>query len=69
MSEIVLEMRLQEKLTRIPPPEILFLHRKLGGLYLLLSRLEARLPVRQIILPYLAATGDERLQPDIRLAV
>jgi predicted unusual protein kinase regulating ubiquinone biosynthesis (AarF/ABC1/UbiB family) len=69
MSEIVLELRLQEKFTRIPPPEILFLHRKLGGLYLLLSRLKARLPVRQIILPYLAATGDERVQEDVRLAV
>lgn len=69
MSEIVLELRLQEKYTRIPPPEILFLHRKLGGLYLLLSRLHARLPVRQIVLPFLAATGDKQLQEDVRLAV
>ncbi|MDJ0805847.1 MAG: AarF/ABC1/UbiB kinase family protein [Gammaproteobacteria bacterium] len=55
MSKIVLELRLQEKFTRIPPPEILFLHRKLGGLHLLLSRLRARLPVRQIVMPYLTA--------------
>lgn len=69
MSEIVLQMRLREKFARIPPPEILFLHRKLGGLYLLLSRLQARLPVRQIIMPYLTATGDPLPQETVRLAV
>ena len=69
MSEIVLELRLSEKFARIPPPEILFLHRKLGGLYLLLSRLQARLPVRQIVTPYLTAAGDDRPQPAMRMAV
>ncbi len=69
MSEIVLALRLQEKFTRIPPPEILFLHRKLGGLYLLLSRLHARLPVRQILKPYLAVTRDVLPEAAVRLAV
>ncbi len=54
MSEIVVDMRLHEKFTRIPPPEILFLHRKLGGLYLLLSRLRATLPVNRLVTPYLS---------------
>ncbi len=58
MSEIVLDMRLREKFTRIPPPEILFLHRKLGGLYLLLSRLQATIPVNRLIIPYLGQAQD-----------
>ena len=53
MSESVLAIRLREKYARIPPPEILFLHRKLGGLYLLLSRLRARIPVNRLVSAYL----------------
>jgi len=33
----------------IPPVDTLFLHRKLGGLYLLAARLKARLNVRQLV--------------------
>jgi predicted unusual protein kinase regulating ubiquinone biosynthesis (AarF/ABC1/UbiB family) len=46
MAEIVLTMRLKNRYNRLPPMNILFLHRKLGGLYLLLSRLNAKLDVR-----------------------
>ena len=49
MKEIVIDMRLRHRFGRIPPPEILFLHRKLGGLYMLLARLRARIPVREIV--------------------
>lgn len=49
VSDIVLDMRLNEKYGRIPPVEILFLHRKLAGLYLLLNRLRARIPVRELV--------------------
>jgi len=49
MREIVIEMRLKQKFGRIPPVEILLLHRKLGGLYLLFNRLQVKLPVKQII--------------------
>jgi hypothetical protein len=49
MKEIVVDMRLRHRFGRIPPPEILFLHRKLGGLYMLLARLRARIPVREIV--------------------
>ena len=58
MSDIVLRLRLREKFSRIPPPDVLFLHRKLGGLYLLFSRLRARIDVRQIIAPALQSVGD-----------
>jgi hypothetical protein len=49
MKSIVLDMRLDQKFGRMPPPEVLFLHRKLGGLYLLLSRLRATVPVAGMI--------------------
>ena len=53
MKDIVMEMRLNEKFARVPPPEILFLHRKLGGLYLLAARLRAKVDVRAILEPHL----------------
>jgi len=49
MRDHVLTMRTTERFTRIPPPSILFLHRKLGGLYLLLSTLRARIPVAELV--------------------
>jgi predicted unusual protein kinase regulating ubiquinone biosynthesis (AarF/ABC1/UbiB family) len=69
MSDLLIRLRLEEKFGRLPPPEVLFLHRKLGGTYLLLARLGARVPVRDLITPYLqageraeaAGTGGQRL--------
>lgn len=58
MRDIVAEMRLREKFTRMPPANVLFLHRKLGGLYLLLTRLRATLPVRELVAPMLSASHD-----------
>jgi len=52
MREIVLNLRRQENFARIPPVEILFLHRKLGGLYLLFSHFKANIAVRQLIARY-----------------
>jgi predicted unusual protein kinase regulating ubiquinone biosynthesis (AarF/ABC1/UbiB family) len=49
MSRILIEMRLQGSYGHLPPPEILFLHRKLGGLYLLFAKLKSRLPVRRLM--------------------
>lgn len=45
MREQLVQLRLQQKYARLPPVDLLYLHRKLGGLYLLLARLKARLPV------------------------
>jgi hypothetical protein len=42
-------MRLQGSYGHLPPPDILFLHRKLGGLYLLFAKLKSRLAVRQLV--------------------
>ncbi len=57
MSDIVLSLRLEQRYARLPPTGVLFLHRKLGGLYLLLSRLNARLPVGQILAPWLGRSA------------
>jgi predicted unusual protein kinase regulating ubiquinone biosynthesis (AarF/ABC1/UbiB family) len=39
-------------LWHMPPPEVLFLHRKFGGLYLLLARLRARVDLDPLIMRY-----------------
>ena len=57
MGEIVRKMRLESKYSRIPPMDILFLHRKLGGLYLLLSHLRATLDIGELARPYLGSAG------------
>jgi len=49
MSELLIDIRLNNRFTRMPPAEILFLHRKLGGLYLLLVRLKAEIAVGELI--------------------
>jgi predicted unusual protein kinase regulating ubiquinone biosynthesis (AarF/ABC1/UbiB family) len=60
MKHILIEMRLKRRFGRIPPPEILFLHRKLGGLYLLLSRLNAEVPVKDIAISLIELQGPIR---------
>jgi predicted unusual protein kinase regulating ubiquinone biosynthesis (AarF/ABC1/UbiB family) len=54
MGDIVVQVRLRDQQGRLPPADILFLHRKLGGLYLLLARLRAVLPVRDLVSEVLA---------------
>ena len=41
-----------------PPADALFLHRKIGGLYLLAARLKARVDIRAIFLRCLAAVPE-----------
>jgi hypothetical protein len=38
---------------RVPPAEMIFIQRKLGGLYLLAARLRARVDLRVLVEPYL----------------
>jgi len=52
MSDQLIALRLRSRYGRLPPPEVLFLHRKLGGMYLLLSRLTASVPVRALTAVY-----------------
>ena len=55
LREAGLALGLDRDFWHIPPIDALFLHRKLGGLFLLAARLQARVNVRQLALPYLAA--------------
>ncbi len=68
MSDIAIDLRLRERFGRLPPTDVLFLHRKLGGLYLLLSHLRATIPVRQLIKPFLEQAGLQQCPADERLA-
>jgi predicted unusual protein kinase regulating ubiquinone biosynthesis (AarF/ABC1/UbiB family) len=52
MSEYVLELRMGSQQWRMPPPDILFLHRKLGGMYMLCAKLKARVNVGQLVEQY-----------------
>lgn len=47
----------------IPPIDTLFLHRKLGGLYLLAARLGARVDVHGLVQPFLAAAAPSGPKP------
>jgi predicted unusual protein kinase regulating ubiquinone biosynthesis (AarF/ABC1/UbiB family) len=49
LQELVVDLRLKQKFYRLPPTDVLFLHRKLGGLYLTLQKINADLPVRPIV--------------------
>jgi len=47
------ELGIRRRLLRPPPPQTLFLHRKLVGSFLLLARLRAQVDARALILPFL----------------
>jgi len=53
MRRLGYELAIRRRLLRSPPPETLFLHRKLVGSFLLLARLGARVDARSLILPFL----------------
>ena len=52
MSQLLYKLRVESRLWRMPPPEILFLHRKLGGMYMLCSKLRARVDVGKLVEQY-----------------
>lgn len=53
LREAGLALGLERDFWHIPPVDTLFLHRKLGGLFLLAARLKARVNVRALALPHL----------------
>lgn len=40
------------ELSHVPPAEVLFLHRKIGGMYLMAAKLRARIQLSQIVEPF-----------------
>jgi predicted unusual protein kinase regulating ubiquinone biosynthesis (AarF/ABC1/UbiB family) len=55
MRDKVVRLRLEQRYWHLPPVDLLMLHRKLGGLYLMATRLKARVNVAMMIQPYLIA--------------
>ncbi len=47
------ELAFRRGFLRVPPPETIFLHRKLGGTFLLCNRIRARADANALIAPYL----------------
>ncbi len=60
MKDRLIELRMHSEVGSLPPPDVLFLHRKLGGLYLLLTLLRVKLPVREIVESHLGVTNRDR---------
>jgi predicted unusual protein kinase regulating ubiquinone biosynthesis (AarF/ABC1/UbiB family) len=52
--DLGLDLVFKQRLLRAPPPETMFLSRKLVGLFLLVARLGARVDVQALIRPFLA---------------
>ncbi|WP_079435617.1 AarF/UbiB family protein [Zoogloea sp. LCSB751] len=52
MRDAGVKLGLDRDFWHIPPVDTLFLHRKLGGLYLLAARLKARVDVRALFAPH-----------------
>ncbi len=53
IRDVGMELSTEKEYWHTPPADALFLHRKLGGLYLLAAKLRARVNVRAVFLPYL----------------
>jgi len=58
ISRIVLELRAESRLWRLPPPDMMFLHRKLGGMYMLCTKLGARIDMRALLARYVEPITD-----------
>lgn len=52
VRDIGLALGAQRDLTHLPPPETMFLHRKIGGIYLLAAKLRARVALRPMLERY-----------------
>ncbi len=52
LRDMGLAMGSDRELTHVPPPETLFLHRKIGGIYLLAAKLRARVALRPLVERY-----------------
>lgn len=52
LRDMGLAMGSERDLTHVPPPATLFLHRKIGGIYLLATKLKARVSLRPMLEGY-----------------
>lgn len=49
-------LSMEQEYWHTPPADALFLHRKIGGMYLLAARIGAKVNIRQLVSPYLKIT-------------
>lgn len=53
VAELAISLRLHQRYMHLPPTDMLFLHRKLAGTYLLCARLRAQVDVNSLAAPYI----------------
>jgi len=53
VRDLGIDLAFRRRLLRTPPPETIFLHRKLVGSFLLLARIGAEVDARALVLPFL----------------
>jgi predicted unusual protein kinase regulating ubiquinone biosynthesis (AarF/ABC1/UbiB family) len=54
VRDLGFDLAFRRRLLRSPPPETIFLHRKLVGSFLLLARIGAQVDARALVMPYVA---------------
>jgi predicted unusual protein kinase regulating ubiquinone biosynthesis (AarF/ABC1/UbiB family) len=54
-----IDLAFKRGLLRMPPSDTMFLHRKLVGVFLLLARLNARVPTGRLLQPFLASRPED----------
>ncbi len=57
LRDMGLVLGTERELMHVPPAETLFLHRKIGGMYLLAAKLRARVDLNALVAPYCATPG------------
>lgn len=57
MRDVGMQLGTDRDFWHTPPVDALFLHRKIGGLYLLAARLQARVDIRALFLPHAAGAA------------
>ncbi len=53
VAELAISLRLNQRYMHLPPTDMLFLHRKLAGTYLLCARLRAQVDVKSLAAPHI----------------
>ena len=62
LSDKLLYLRNQPVMQRVPPADVLFLHRKLAGIFLLCARIGARVDVGDIVRGHISRVNDINLR-------
>ncbi|HHF3262939.1 ABC1 kinase family protein [Vibrio alginolyticus] len=58
LREVGTILSMEQEYWHTPPADALFLHRKIGGMYLLAARIGAKVNIRQLVQPYLTINSE-----------